>query len=379
MIRNVLLICLVVLLIGCTTGEASLTKVRNIEKTASTNLGESNECVDDCSSDVDCLGNKICNNDCCISPRCGDGSINQVSEICDGANLNGMECSDLVGYVGGNLECLNDCSDYHVSGCELGWDCSGSSLIGTPVLLNDQSAGFEPSGAVWHTVRNSLFVVNDEGYLFEFDLIGDSIIEQYNLRIPGSPKDYEGVTVADPDSHFIYLGLEQPLDSIKEFNVNTQQVTRTFDLSSWMIDHTSDKNIGLEALTFVPDESSPEGGYFYAGHQHEGIVYIFELPIKTSSSSESVNLIGTLSAPVIGRDRVQGLHYDQNSQVLFVLDNMGNKIRAMQLDGIELGAYTVTGVWQEGITLAGCGLIMADDKTGLIRKYPVIDCLYGCR
>ena len=47
---------------------------------------------------------------------------------------------------------------------------------------------------------------------------------------------------------------------------------------------TGPSNLGLEALTFVPDDSHQEGGVFYAGLQSTGEIFRFVLSIKSSST-----------------------------------------------------------------------------------------------
>ena len=58
--------------------------------------------------------------------------------------------------------------------------------------------------------------------------------ELVNWSVPG---DLEALTVADHTSSKIYIGVEHP-DSILEFDVSTGQVTRTFELTSWMTGQT---------------------------------------------------------------------------------------------------------------------------------------------
>ena len=92
--------------------------------------------------------------------------------------------------------------------------------------------------------------------------------------------DLEGLCVANPASDYLYVGTEQP-NQVKEFQISTGTVTRTFDLNPWM---TGAAGQGLEALTFVPDSGNAEGGTFYAGLQEDGTIYRFSLPIVTSAT-----------------------------------------------------------------------------------------------
>lgn len=54
-------------------------------------------------------------------PYCGDGSVNQTSEECDGSDLNGQTCSSL-GLPDGALSCYSDCT-FDSSDCTGGPTC----------------------------------------------------------------------------------------------------------------------------------------------------------------------------------------------------------------------------------------------------------------
>ena len=86
------------------------------------------------------------------------------------------------------------------------------------------AAGYEPSGAVWHSGLDRLFVVDDGGTTSRMKADGTDVVDW----VVGG--DLEGITVADPTSDFIYLGVEHP-DGVQEFDVGLGSVTRTFDLT----------------------------------------------------------------------------------------------------------------------------------------------------
>src|SRR4030042_5161534 len=77
----------------------------------------------------------------------------------------------------------------------------------------------EPSGVVWHEVRQSLFVVLDTGTLKEINASG---VEINSWDLAGGP-DLEGITLAQ-NSRYLYLGIENP-DSIVEFDTQTGLLT----------------------------------------------------------------------------------------------------------------------------------------------------------
>ena len=141
----------------------------------------------------------------------------------------------------------------------------------------------DASGIVWHPGMQKLYVVIDAGLLVEMNDDGSGQTTWSGLG------DVEGVTYADPAGDFVYIAREGPVSAVLEFDVVQGQLIRIFDLQPWIA--PTDPNQGLEAITFVPDVQSPEGGYFYTGVQEDGRIYVFELPIQSSTSATTVNFI----------------------------------------------------------------------------------------
>ena len=166
--------------------------------------------------------------------------------------------------------------------------------------------------------------------------------------------------------------MEYP-ETIKEFNVSTGVVTRSFDLSGTMGGSSSS---GLEALTFVPDESSSEGGYFYAGHQGEGAIYVFELPIESSSSSTTVSFIDSFKPDTSKTRDISGLHYEASNELLYVVYDQYNAILELEIDdsypdNSYVDSWTLYGDNQEGIAVGpNCELFISEDD-GNVRLYEV--------
>lgn len=238
--------------------------------------------------------------------------------------------------------------------------CGDPSFAGSVANIGGGlTAGYEPSGADWHERLNKLFIVNDGGTVSMMNEDGTGIT---NWAVAG---DLEGITVADSTSDFVYIGDEHP-DAIKEFNISTGTVTRTFDLTPWM---TGNSNLGLEALTFVADESHPEGGLFYAGHQQEGKIYVFDLPIKSSPTSTIVTYQTTLT-PVVGRVDLAGLEYDPTQDIVYAMYDSANKLVAMTPDGTVLAEQDLPQTDQEGFTRSSsCDVFMAQDTAKKVWHY----------
>ena len=212
-------------------------------------------------------------------------------------------------------------------------------------------AGYETSGIVWHSRLQKLFLVSDGGTVSSMGADGTGVT---NWSVGG---DLEGITVARPQSNFVYLGIEHP-DSIREFNlVASGQVTRTFDLTPWM---TGPDNSGLEALTFVPDAGNPEGGLFYAGLQADGRIFVFQLPIVSSTTSTAVTHVRTIPA-LNGVSDISDMHYDAGQGELYAIYDTANLLRAMKPDGTLIKEWNLPGNDQEGLTLNGTDLYIGED------------------
>ena len=232
------------------------------------------------------------------------------------------------------------------------------------VSLNQSIRRYEPSDLVWHTRLNRLYSVSDGSAAVSarvFSLATDGTGVAY-WPVVG---DLEAICIADPTSDFLYVGTEQP-NQIKEFRISTGVVTRTFDLDQWMW-RTSGQ--GLEALTFVPDASSAEGGRFYAGLQDDGTVFSFSLPILTSETSTAVTFLGSFN-PVPGLSDLSGLDYERTTGVLYAIYDTANLMRATTLAGGLLKEWTLPGKDQEGIAFVGDDLFIAEDSGDIVRYSP---------
>jgi WD40 repeat protein len=224
-------------------------------------------------------------------------------------------------------------------------------------------AGYEPSGAVWHIQLHKFFTVWDNGMVSMMDYDGTNIT---TWSVYG---DLEGICVANPQGDFVYVGVEGPDDGIAEFNVQTGQATRFFDLTPWM--QSIDPNLGLEALTFVPDTASSEGGYFYAGLQQTGTIYMFELPILSSSSDTTVTFIDSIHTGLPG---ISGLDYNTEGGLLYAMWRFLHQLRVMSPDGSILTAWDLPGDSQEGVALwegltPGQAQIFVAEDNGEVWRY----------
>lgn len=211
----------------------------------------------------------------------------------------------------------------------------------------------ETSGIAWHAGLQKFFLVSDGGTVTSMTAKGTKL----NHWSIGA--DLEAVTVARSESGFVYLGIEDP-DSIYEFNITTGLVTRIFDLTPWM---KGPDNSGLEALTFVPDPADPEGGLFYAGLQDDGRIFVFRLPILSSTTSTAVTWIWTIP-PINGIGNISDLAYVPSQDAIYAIYDKDDLLRAMETDGTLIGEWSLPGNDQEGVALKGNELYISEDYGG---------------
>lgn len=221
--------------------------------------------------------------------------------------------------------------------------------------LSDDPVDYEPSGITWNPVTQKLFLVSDEGIATQMNADGTTV---FDWDLSG---DYEGITFADPASDFVYIGLEKPNDSILELNIETGIITRTFDLSPWMDVDSTDVNLGLEALTFVPDASHPEGGEFWAGLQETGEIFIFSLPIVSRSTSTTVTPISSF-LPSTSRTQISDLFYNEADDSVYALYR--GTMTQLTTAGVFVDEWSVPGSTQEGLAIdsATCSVFIAEDS-----------------
>lgn len=214
----------------------------------------------------------------------------------------------------------------------------------------------DASGLAWHESRQSLFVVQNTGTLRELDASGNL---KDSWAVAG---DLEGITLAEND-RYVYIGIENP-DSIVEFDLQTEALSgKSWNLTAWM---TGPDNSGLEGLSF-------RNGYFLAGLQADGKIYVFNVNLSVSGD---VSFMEPAITPYASYSSdVAGLDYNSDTGLSYVIyDAYDALIELNAADGI-VEHYTLPGTAQEGIAIkANCMLRVADayvanDDSGTIVKY----------
>lgn len=173
--------------------------------------------------------------------------------------------------------------------------------------------------------ENSLVVVSDGGSVLFADL--DDFTVRVDQALNDKYKDHygwfqlEGVAMTNPESTYVYLGMEnQPIVLEYEWH-STHRITREFNLGP-SFKHTGTK--GIRSLTWVPNEASTQQGYFYIGSHMTGDIFIYELPLLDSTGPMAAAKLIDVWKPLsmLGNHNIGGLSY--SSRYIFTSYDGGN-------------------------------------------------------
>ena len=214
----------------------------------------------------------------------------------------------------------------------------------TTEIQQNLYSGYEPSGIVYHPYHDLLFLVGDAGDVTKMNTDGSGVT---SWAVGG---DLEGITFI-PGSEYVYVAVEYPFEILK-VDPTAGGIVSTVELTPPIIPSVTDTTLGIEALTFVPNnyhpyDNSSNGGLFYLGVQEDGRVHV----VDVNFGNQSAVLIDSFMPVPGGRTDLSGLYYSQESEILYVLYDSANKIREITTSNAFLIEYYAPGRRQEGITL----------------------------
>ncbi|MFH2042757.1 MAG: SdiA-regulated domain-containing protein [Acidobacteriota bacterium] len=224
----------------------------------------------------------------------------------------------------------------------------------------------EPSGIVFHPIRRTLFVVSDEGGMYEIGTDGSPIDF---MSIPG---DLEGITV-HPRTGLLYVVWEGE-DVILEVDPDQKSVLRRFLLNrefdgnpAFIEKRTDSFDNGIECIAFIPNEAHPEGGTFILGNQWDPSCLIeVEVPLLSSKNESDTAVI--LRVLPFKLDDPSAMYFDTETGRLNVVSDADNILVELTLAGRLVGEYAFPGDNQEGLTRDDQGyLYIAQDSGGILR------------
>jgi len=231
----------------------------------------------------------------------------------------------------------------------------------------DQQNIKDPSGICYHPQRKTLFVVSDEGEIFEMKTDGTPVFRQ---KVPG---DLEEVTV-DPSTGLLYIAVEGE-DIILEYDPDKREVRRRFPINreyqgdpNFLQKQTDRYDNGIESLAFVPDNKHPEGGTFFAGNQEDPpCIMELAIPLKSSRGPEAEARISRV-LPTKIRDP-GAMYYNGRSKLLYVVSDSDNLLLEITADSRIMKEWAFPGDCQEGLTWDESGFfyIAQDSSYGIFK------------
>jgi uncharacterized protein YjiK len=259
----------------------------------------------------------------------------------------------------------------------------------------DRSGLDEPSGIVYHTGRNTLFVIGDAGDLLEMKTDGTPV---RSGRIERA--DCEGVTF-DPATGRVYVAVEGQ-EAIWEVDPDTFTILRKFTIPRTFQGRTILKagGQGIEGITFVPDAGHPQGGTFFVTNQafshddpeDDSLLVEVEAPLRKpfdrltapsnveGETGKKAEAVRQAHGPEQGRGArvlraipmettdLSGMHYDAKRNLLVIISDTEDLLMEVSLDGKVLATRPLTGVNQEGITFDDEGnMYIAQDSGGVLK------------
>lgn len=227
----------------------------------------------------------------------------------------------------------------------------------------------EPSGITYHPARKSLFIADDSGIIYEMKPDGTRIQARGINEL-----DLEGITV-DPTTGLLYIAIEGA-EAIIEIDPETLTVQREFTIVRDFKGEQLFKKggMGIEAITFVPDASHPEGGTFWVGNQsfslkekdEPSVVCEVVVPLRSARVRKAEGTI--INAHKMDFIDISGLAYDRQDDILILISDTTNLFVEMNREGTILSRYLLPGNEQEGVALDGLGYMYVAQESGEIIK-----------
>jgi uncharacterized protein YjiK len=191
----------------------------------------------------------------------------------------------------------------------------------------------EPSGIVYNSVNNSLYVVSDTtSIIFEIDLNGN-LLHQINI----TANDLEGITVSK-NSDTIYVVEESD-------NLVTSFLTNGNKIASFNIDVSTNSSNGLEGIAidnnyniYIVNEKLPR--------------YVITLRNNIEINRYEITVINDLS----------DICYDSSLDCLWIISDESKKIIKISKDGILQSEWSIPFDKGEGITFVDDKMYIVNDK-----------------
>jgi len=176
--------------------------------------------------------------------------------------------------------------------------CTGISLLGLSFVT------YSPTSLVWNSGLGKLLSVQN-------DVLTMLDVNELTTKDFMAPGNHYGLTMTPNSEDLIYLGNKYPA-SIDEFSISQGRLLRRFPL--WI--PGANNSVGISGIAFIPQESNPEGGSFWVGSSVDGSVYVYNLPLRTNTSSIQANITGSFYL-LPGMTDLKSLSYHADTNLVY--------------------------------------------------------------
>jgi len=220
---------------------------------------------------------------------------------------------------------------------------------GQPLFLHTFYT-YAPNDVTWHESLGKLAVISPN-VLTLLNTDGSSIS---NIVAAGA---YAGITYVKGREDCFYLGQLYP-SAIKEFNITTKQVTRTFPI----LLAGANATLGLESLTFVPDDST---GHFWVGSSVDGSINIYK--INVWESSPNITYISNFT-PLPNITNLLALSYEHNSDLIYGIG--GQWLFSVTSKGMPVNTFILGLKNPNGVAVVGDDIFISSSDWTNVWKFP---------
>jgi len=230
--------------------------------------------------------------------------------------------------------------------------------------IDKKEAIEEPSGIAWHPARKTLFVVSDDGDIYEIDADGKILNQK---RLPHGKRDDidpEGVTVNTRTGN-LYVASEEG-DDILEVDPRTFEILGYYDIVSKkeLLRHGGN---GIEGIAYVPGKKAEDDRVYVVNQDDPPIVMKVALPRKPKGNAvqkEPVPVIGYFKMPV---SDLSGITYYSSRKTLFILSDTNNALFEVTTAGKIVNQWAIPGKDQEGIAFDKTFMYITQDSGKILK------------
>lgn len=223
----------------------------------------------------------------------------------------------------------------------------------------------EPSGIVYNPKKGTLFVVSDEGVVYETNFEG-KIYSRLNITRGKKGVDLEGITV-NPYTGDLFI-LAEKERAVYVADSRTMKVKKIFKIHAHHKGKQlfSKKGSGFEGVTYVPAWGKRPAALYICNQEYPPRILVVELPKKIEDAPDMLMVSSFIDMPF---SDLSGICFNHARGTLFVISDWNNLLVEMSVDGRIIRQFALPGEGQEGIAFVGDRVMYIAQDSGKILKF----------